>query len=193
MEREDRARRRITKEQMKIMYSFVFLSCVSLNFSCAQPSVIPSGKVAQAQQSVIPQPSFETIELRANSCFTEKKDFLITDAVEWEKLWRQKECPQFKIENEQRVPITIPAPPIDFTQKNVIAVFAGLKYTGGYIIQIKNVIRGDKLVEVQVEEVSPGNRCVTASATSVPFHLATIDKTEHQVIFTHTQRTRHCD
>jgi hypothetical protein len=141
----------------------------------------------------LPVPVFETIEQRFFSCFTEKKDFLIRDTAEWEKLWKQKECPQFKIEKGQRIPIVIPAPPIDFTQKHVIAVFAGLKYSGGYSIAIKNVIRGDRSVEVQVEEASPGNRCGVTAATSVPYHIATIDKTEHKVTFAHTQRTRQCE
>lgn len=118
---------------------------------------------------------------------------MITNTADWEKLWKQKECDQFKIENGQRIPIIIPAPPLDFTQKYVIAVFAGRKSSGGFTIEIKNVIRGEKSVEVQVEEVSPGNKCGVTAAFSVPYHIATIDKTELKVTFTHTQRTRQCD
>lgn len=68
------------------------------------------------------------------------------------------------------------APIVDFTNRNVVAVFMGQKNTGGYSIGIKNIAVEGTTVTILLERAQPSG--MATMALSAPYCIASIPKAE---------------
>lgn len=94
---------------------------------------------------------------------------LFSDTAEWKRFW----------ENEIRNPGTggfESFPPIDFSQKTVLAILQGVKPTGGYYIQIDELsTQGNKIIaKVIINE--PEQKDSQTQAVSAPYDVVKFDK-----------------
>src|SRR5690606_14029322 len=68
------------------------------------------------------------------------------------------------------------APKVDFTQRNVVALFMGTKSSGGYSIGIKNVVLNGNTAVVEVMSGKPEG--MASSVMTAPYCIASIARTD---------------
>lgn len=86
-----------------------------------------------------------------------------------------------------------PLPPdVDFSKTTIIAVFMGQFSTGGYGIEVKEIIDTGLSVVVKVEKSYPGKGCVVTLAFSQPYHIVKVDKIDRYVLFDTITTTGEC-
>jgi len=112
--------------------------------------------------------AFETIAQGSNSGHKEAAQYAITDQAEWETLWATVYTTQ------EPVP---PVPDIHFEEQTVLAVFQGEHSTGGYAIRITNIKEGNGVLEVSVDEQSPGPGDIVTQAFTQPYHVVKVNST----------------
>lgn len=83
---------------------------------------------------------------------------------------------------------------IDFSKKEIIAVFDGTHVTGGYEVAISSIVEtegGSRTVSIVRTE--PGENCMTTEAISSPFQIVVVTKSE--VPYAHEEKTvvRDCE
>ena len=71
-----------------------------------------------------------------------------------------------------------PLPKIDFTTRNVVAIFLGSRPTAGYDVEILGTEREGDTVTVQWAEVRPAERLLLAQVLTSPALIASIPKGE---------------
>jgi hypothetical protein len=69
---------------------------------------------------------------------------------------------------------TPPAPAVDFSKQNVIAVFAGTKPTGGYAIKIEKVTDTADARVISIVMTEPSKNCVTSDVVTSPFEVVAV-------------------
>ncbi len=89
---------------------------------------------------------------------TESRFFTFYDKTAWDDMWRQ----YFSMK---------PQPSVDFSKYVIIAVFQGLKHTGGYSVSITDVLNNGEKITVVVKEIIPGSSCMTTQVLTSPFHI----------------------
>jgi len=78
-----------------------------------------------------------------------------------------------------------PVPPyVDFNQTVVIATFAGVYYQTDHLINITRIEQGNGIVYAHITLTASGPSCLTAAATSHPFHIVAIRRTSSKISFT---------
>jgi hypothetical protein len=85
-----------------------------------------------------------------------------------------------------------PPPTVDFERDMVIVVALGQRPTGGYEIEVSQVVRADTLLTVTVTETTPGRSCMTTQAFTAPAVAVRVPRFVGQVRFSEVQRTREC-
>jgi hypothetical protein len=113
------------------------------------------------------QVPFQTIDKGSYSGVRERLQIAIRNQAEWTELWKRHAA------NKPKQPLL---PEINFGQEMVVAVFLGEKPTGGYGIQIIQVAKTDRGVEVSYREQSPAPGAMTIQALTQPFHIVRIPK-----------------
>jgi PrcB C-terminal len=112
---------------------------------------------------------FETIAKYLSSGHVEKKNYVITNKEDWERLW------------EKVVAYSYPrpaAPEVDFSKHDLIAVFQGNQPSSGYSISVTKLVRSGKKLKVYVREVLPGDECRVLLVLTQPFEIIQTDKLE---------------
>ena len=127
--------------------------------------------------------SFQTISKESIDSGVEKGNYVIKNSVEWKDLWLKA--------YSSRSPVPR-VPDIDFPKEIVIAVFNGPEFTGGYSIEITNVVEDDKTVNIIVKKYSPGDNCAVSQSQTSPFHIVKIPRTEKEIGFTLEQQIQRC-
>lgn len=117
--------------------------------------------------------SFETIMKGCGWGLSERKNIVITNESEWKDLlnnlgwsWSNSSLPE-----------------IDFTQNIIIAVFQGCFGTGGYSIEITQIVDNESTIEVIVKEKTPESGVFLTQAVSCPFHIVVTQKVDRDVVF----------
>lgn len=126
---------------------------------------------------------FQTISKGYYSGHVSSTYYVINDADEWTYVWTQ---------HTQNMLPQHPAPEVDFSKTTIIAVFMGQFRTGGYGIEVKELIDTGLSVVVKVEKTHPGEGCIVIFALSQPYHIIKVDKTDKHVIFNTFTRTNEC-
>lgn len=125
---------------------------------------------------------FETIA-KGSGGHSEKVNYLIENDSDWEELWEKVNSLSIS---------KPPSPEVDFTQNSIIAIFQGMKSTGGYSIEIIKVVETENSVEVFIKEVSPGENCIVTQAFTQPHHIIKTKKIDKKVNFTTEQEIKDC-
>jgi hypothetical protein len=76
---------------------------------------------------------------------------------------------------------------VDFSKKEIIAVFDGTHVTGGYEVAITSVVEVEGTRTVSIVRTEPGENCVTTEAISSPFQIVVVDKSA--VPYAHEEET----
>jgi hypothetical protein len=115
---------------------------------------------------------FETISRVAPGVGqSERKNYVIRSEVDWKELWGM-------VHPGESAP---PLPYVDFSRETVVAVFSGVKPTGGFSIEITRVVDAGGRVLVYVSEVSPGDGCFVTEALTYPHHIVKVQKSDKPV------------
>jgi len=128
------------------------------------------------------QMEFQTIEKGYFSMRRSPAYYVIQTEDEWTNIWNHHD-----ISIPQRSP-----PEIDFSKSTVIAVFMGEFNTGGYGIEIKNILDTNQSVVIKVEKTYPGKGCCVIEAFTYPYHIAKTDKISKEITFDTVERTIEC-
>ena len=139
-------------------------------FSVLVLPVLVSGCV-QTQEPPKQPPDFETISRGTFGGLDEQGDYVINSEGEWSELLNRT---QIRFQEQ---------PAIDFSKSTVIAVFLGTRSTGGYTIEIKDIVETDDEVMVYVEETSPGPGENVIMAVTQPYHIVKTKKITKEVVF----------
>lgn len=123
-------------------------------------------------QSVTGDLSFETINKGIYSGHNQKNNYVIVTNKDFEDLWNKV---YYKTISKP------PLPQIDFNKYMIIAVFEGVKNTGGYDIQIFKINQNGGYLDILVKETSPGPSCFAVQAFTSPFHIVKVEKISSEV------------
>jgi hypothetical protein len=102
--------------------------------------------------------SFTTLHRGTNSQIDTARTVVIRKAADWPALWRE------------HAGDTKP-PAVDFAKAMVIAVFAGMRPTGGYAVEITQIESRDGGVVVTYRERRPSPEDIVTQALTAPFHI----------------------
>ncbi len=98
----------------------------------------------------------------------------IRSAEEWRRLWRLHVA-------KWSAP---PEPPaVDFTASHVIAFFAGERPSGGFRVSIQTVREDAGKITLEVDERIPGDRCLSISVLTHPFHFVSVSAMQGSMAF----------
>ncbi len=129
------------------------------------------------------QMEFQTVSKGYSSGHTESTFYVIQDEGEWIEVWSQHQS----IFSPQ-----LPPPEVNFSESTIIAVFMGEFSTGGYGIEIIEVIDMNQSVMIKVEKTYPGEGCIVTMAFSQPYHIVRIDKIDKEATFDTFERIIEC-
>lgn len=73
-------------------------------------------------------------------------------------------------------------PKVDFKKHNVVALFMGQKFTGGYSIGVSSVVVKNNIATVLVKNLEPAANDMVTTALTAPYYIAAITKTD-KVVF----------
>jgi len=126
------------------------------------------------------QIEFQTI---AKGCYSGHKSseyYVIQNEGVWSDIWNQL----------AHVFVPQPPPPeVNFSETTIIAVFMGEYNTGGYRIEIKEILDMNQSVVIKVEKICAGG--VTLAFTQ-PYHIVKIAKMDKEITFETVERTIEC-
>lgn len=138
-------------------------------------STSPSA-VNEFHQTATAVPFMELVH-GSKSSVSARKDYLITSADEFSKLWKM-------------VDATGEMPNVDFTKNYVAAVFAGSQSTTGYAVTVSKV--EDTTVRmVTVTLMKPGENCSKKNSVTAPYILVQLPQTS--LTFTHEDQVTTAD
>ena len=100
----------------------------------------------------------------------EPRQVVVRTATAWQALWREHDPDSA-------------APPIDFRESIVVAVFAGTRPTAGYAVEIVAVKPEGNRTLVEYRERRPSPDAQVAQVLTLPFHAVRLPRTEASVEF----------
>ena len=125
---------------------------------------------------------FTTLEKGTYSGIIELSFVVIRNKDEWNNFW------------DRHVSNIIPkpdVPEIDFSKEMVIGVFTGQKSSGGYTVEIVNILKDERIIKVFYKEKAPLPEEIVTTVFTQPYHfikmpkeglLALINLTQHPLI-----------
>jgi hypothetical protein len=136
-----------------ILTSLVLLSVLS-PFASPMREPVPFTSVAQGQQSAI----------------EERREVVVRSAAEWKALWKEHSPGD-------------PLPEVDFAKSIVVGVFAGMRNTGGYAVEITAIDRDGENLVVSWRETKPAAGAMLSQMLTFPFHLVSTGRVAGKVDF----------
>lgn len=121
--------------------------------------------------------SFETVLSEIYSNHNSKMEYIIKDEIKWKEIWN------IVYANIEPTPKIID---IDFEKYMLIAVFQGIKNTGGYNIEIEKIIETVDTLEIYIKETKPSAEDMVSEALTQPCHIIKIEKIDKEVKFIDT-------
>lgn len=128
------------------------------------------GAAAPADEKV----TFSTVAKGFHSGILLPRRLVIRERGEWEKLW---------LEHASIFIPPPPLPPVDFSREMVVALYSGEKPTGGFSVEIREVVRTEGNLVVRYVEQSPSPGAVRSSVLTQPFHIIRLDRAPGSVDF----------
>ncbi|HKZ94207.1 MAG TPA: protease complex subunit PrcB family protein [Candidatus Bathyarchaeia archaeon] len=126
---------------------------------------------------------FATIDRGSHSGQINPAYFVIQDTETWIEVWNQHA--QFMLDPP-------PPPSIDFSKHTVIAAFMGEVNTGGYAVNVYDLIDTGSSIVAKIEKTRPGPTCIVTQALTQPYHIVQIAKTDKPIFFDVVTKTIEC-
>lgn len=132
-----------------------------------------------------PKPvNFTVVTKGGNSGYTKKERIVVKNKEDFEKMWQNL---YINFTDKPAVP------EIDFSKQTIIGVFFGDYMSGGSSIGVKSVNANDEEIIVTIEEITPGNNCVTPDVITQPYQIISIPKATSTVKFVTINTVRNCN
>lgn len=112
-----------------------------------------------------------------------KRQVVLQNKADYQKLWDEI---YMNLDQMPRVP------DVDFGKFTVVAVFMGIKNTGGFDIRIDRISTKEDKLLVDFTETSPGVNCMVTDAITKPYDFVKIKKTDKQFEFKTHFVTKDC-
>ena len=116
--------------------------------------------------------TYTEVSKGSRSNISEEKYVVIKDNQSFNKIYQSI--------NQTRQP-DLSIPSVDFDNQYILALFLGLKNTGGYSISIDSIYLKSNEIIVKVKEKKP--KGMTTMALTTPYYFAKIKKTEKSILF----------
>ena len=110
----------------------------------------------------------------SSSGYTESTQLVVRTEARWADVWAKL--------HQRRLPRP-ELPPIDFEREMALAVCMGERPSGGYAIQILDVLRAEETIVVQVEETEPSPESLQTMALTQPYHVVVVKRSPLPVRF----------
>ncbi len=107
---------------------------------------------------------FATVARGAQSGIREPLHAVVRTLDDWTTLWRRH--------------LGGAPPPIDFAAEMVVAVFAGTRPTGGYTVEIIDVVLAERALRVGYRERTPPPGALVTQALTAPFHIIRLPRSD---------------
>jgi hypothetical protein len=125
---------------------------------------------------------FQTIEKGYFSRHKPAAYYVIQNEEEWTNVWNSHD-----IYLPQRSP-----PEVNFSETTIVAVFMEEFNTGGYGIEIKEIVNLDGSVIVKVEKTYLGEGYGVIEAFTYPYHIVKTVKIDKEITFETVEKTIEC-
>jgi len=119
---------------------------------------------------VPPPAELVTVAQGVMSNIEDSRQVAVRTAAEWQALWKEHDAQSA-------------APPVDFTQSMVVAVFLGTRPTAGFAVEITAVKTEGSRAVVEYRERRPPRDALTAQILTSPFHAVRLARTAGSVEF----------
>ena len=133
--------------------------------------------------AAVPFSVLEEVHTSLVSTIRDRRHSVIRTATEWEQFWNEL---QGAVQPRPELPL------IDFDENMVIVAAMGQRPTGGYSIEVEDVLGTDGGLAVQVVESSPSPTCLVAQAVTMPVTAVVVTRTDGLVTFVEETRTHEC-
>jgi hypothetical protein len=132
-----------------------------------------------------PEPALEPITLATvtYSGIVDQLALVIRDATEWHERWADI------VSGQQPKP---DPPAVDFNRDMVLLIALGERPSGGYIVEIAEVVLRDGTLLVMSLEQIPERRCAVTRGITSPFVAATLPRTDAPIVFEHRTVVYEC-
>lgn len=133
-----------------------------------QPAPVQGSDPAPANPPREPRRlEFSTMQRGTYSGVSEQMAILISDAEGWNRHWRTHASMQ----------VPIPAtPPVDFSQKSILAIYMGEKQSGGYGLEVLDVQEENGTLTVRIRQIAPDPGDMVTMALTQPYQIVQIPK-----------------
>jgi len=118
--------------------------------------------------------NFETIDIGYYCDHRERSDYVIQTQQEWDDLW------------QKTYGASLEAPEINFSSTIVLAVYMGVRATGGYRIEITNIGENEEHIRVYIRETRPSPFDMVTMLLTQPYHIVTLNRIPKLIVFIHT-------
>jgi len=149
----------IIKKTFKLLFS---AGCILIIFSLFACTAGGSSSMTK----------FETISKGIYSKQIEKAYFIIKDKESFNELLD-------KINSDTEIIDT----DINFSEEMVVGVFLGEKQTGGYEVEVTDVLDQNDYIEFQIKINEPDPGEIVAQSITSPYHIIKLNKTEKEMVF----------
>ncbi|MBI4668925.1 MAG: protease complex subunit PrcB family protein [Elusimicrobia bacterium] len=99
----------------------------------------------------------------------EPGQMVMRDSETWKNLWSK-----FGVEK---------APAVDFEKQMAVAVFLGMKATGGFALEITKIEKKKKKLIIWLKETKPSSGAFVIQAFTSPYHIKIINRCDLPVEF----------
>ncbi|MFW6376100.1 MAG: protease complex subunit PrcB family protein [Thermoplasmatota archaeon] len=84
---------------------------------------------------------------------------------------------------------------IDFQEQTVIAVLLGSRKTGGYNVEVQEIMEEEDKLVINAQETRPGESCIVTMAITYPYDAVLVEKMEDEpnVELNISVNVRECD
>ena len=113
----------------------------------------------------------------------DRRTIVVTDAQAFADLWAEL--------NQGSAPVP-PLPAVDFAKEIVVGFASGGRPTSGYSVRLYDPVRVRGVVEVKVEETTPGADCALLQVITAPIDLARLTRTGEEVRFAVETVVKNC-
>ena len=125
----------------------------------------------EGNEGVVQEPIYAVLaEGQTAGSITERANYRIRSAEELAELWGMIYGPGGPL-----------MPQVDFSTKEVLAVFDGTHSSGGYDITVESVEDEALVRRVSILHTAPADDCVTTSAITSPFELVVVARSNATV------------
>ena len=142
-------------------------------------SACQSSKGVSNSRSKMDAVTFEVISSGSQSAVEQEGVQLIDNESAWVSLWKEVHQNQFPIPD----PISV-----DFNTHQVLAIFMGMKTTGGYQVKAESLQFDSSTFRLQAIYELPGKNCMVTEALTYPFLILKTPRQSTQKVDTQITR-----